>query len=157
MEILLNKPIGNGVSSRTNQLSPLHSGAKKDTSEIEQAHPDYVRSLFCYAQKVKGAKAIFLELAETMNLNSSTAGETRLFLSRHQVMQWFHEKGGKEYSPKEKPLDTPEHKEKRKVWVREWYDVLTSDTKLVCYIDEKWFYTMNRHRKLNKLPLGQDE
>ena len=38
-EILLNKSIGNGVSSRTNPLSPLHSGAKTYTSEIEKAYP----------------------------------------------------------------------------------------------------------------------
>ena len=129
------------------------------TSKIEKAYPGYVRSLFCYAQKVKGAKATFLELAKTMKLKSSTAGETRptLFLSRHQVMRWFHQQGGKEYSPKEKPLDTPEHKAKRKVWVREWFDVLTSETEPVCYIDKKWFYTTNRRRKLKKLPLGEGE
>ena len=44
-----------------------------------------------------------------------------------------------------------------KVWVREWYDVLTSDTEPVSYIEEKWFYATNRRRKLKISPLGQGE
>ena len=46
-----------------------------------------------------------------MNLKSDVEGETRpiLHLSKWQVYDWFTKAGGKEISPKEKTLDTPEH------------------------------------------------
>ena len=157
--LLLNQSIEQGVLKRDNPLSPLHSGSNKYIDAIEKQHPGYVRSLFRYAQRVKGAKATYSELAHQMNEKSAIEGEQRttLFLSRKQVADWFKSQGGKEYSPKEKPLDTPEHKRLRKIWVRDWWDILTDEKAPVAYIDEKWFYTTNRRQKLKKLPLGEDE
>ena len=65
--------------------------------------------------------------------------------------------GGKEFAPTTKPLDTPQHIKQRNEWVRKWYDLLTNVNSPVAYLDEKWFYTTNRRRKMKKLPKGDDE
>ena len=38
-----------------------------------------------------------------------------------------------------------------------WYDILTYKFTNVTVLDEKWFYTTNRRRKIKKLPLGSGE
>ena len=58
----------------------------------------------------------------------------------------------KEISAKEKPLDTPELIKKRYKWVYKNQKRLASAS-----IDEKWFYLMNRRKKVKKLPLGPNE
>ena len=72
-----------------------------------------MRELFRYAQRTKGAKTSYKDLADTMNLKSEAPGEVRTSLSLHslQVYCWFVDQGGKEHSPIEKPLDTKWHKE----------------------------------------------
>ena len=60
-------------------------------------------------------------------------------------------------SSKEKPLDTPEHKSKRLIWIKDWYEVLTVKFINIIMLDEKWIYTINRRRKIKKLPLGSEE
>ena len=58
---------------------------------------------------------------------------------------------------KEKPLDTPELIKKRLAWVNKYYELLTNVDSPIAYIDEKWFYTTNRRRKVKKLPLAPHE
>ena len=93
-----------------------------------------------------------------MNAKSDTY-EDRPTLSLHrlQLMHWFNVKGGKERSAIEKPLDTPELIKSRLEWVRKWYDILTNPNEVVTYLDEKWFYTTNRRRKIKTLPPGVHE
>ena len=94
-----------------------------------------------------------------MNLKSAAPGETRPTLSLHkqQIFHWFHDNQGREYSPMEKPLDTPKHQEARKQWVRKWYHLLVNKSTPVAFIDKKWFYTTNCRRKVKRLPLGPNE
>ena len=137
-------------------LYPHAIAAKQNCFLIEEKHPGYLRELFCYAQQTKSAKATFKELADQMNLKSEAEGETRATLSLHmlQLNRWFQEQGGKEKSSKKKPLDTPDHMEKRLQWVREHWDLLTNPDMPVTYLDEKWFYVTNGRRKIKRLPLG---
>ena len=110
-----------------------------------EALPGYLRQLFRYAQRTKGAKASFKELAASMNEKSDALGESRttLSLSTEQVRIWFISQGGREYSAKEKPLDTDEHKKKRLEWIHEWHPILANPKCPVCFLDEKWFYVTN--------------
>ena len=122
-------------------------------------HTGYLRELFRYAQRILGAKASYKDLAETMNLKSEAPGEIRTSLSLHslQVYRWFVLEGGKEHSPKEKPLDTNAHKQMRLAWVKKFWEVFTDPTLPVCHLDEKWFYITNRRRKIKRLPIGPEE
>ena len=74
-----------------------------------------------------------------------------------QINNWFVDNGGKEISPVEKPLDTEMHMRLRLVWVRTHIIKLTSNGYYVAYLDEKWFYTTSRRRKLKTLPKGPHE
>jgi hypothetical protein len=55
-------------------LSPSHAGSKSYMDEIEKVHPGYLRELFCHAQKVKGVKATFAELADAANQQLEAPG-----------------------------------------------------------------------------------
>ena len=94
-----------------------------------------------------------------MNNRSRTPNETRcdLNLSRKQLNQWFSSNDGKEVSPFEKPLDTPEHKKLRLVWCQEHYIKLTCLSYNVGYLDEKFFCITSRRNKIKILPKGDNE
>ena len=57
----------------------------------------------------------------------------------------------------EKPLDTPHHCTLRLAWVIDRYGLLTCEYAPVAYIDEKWFYKVNRRRAMKVLPKGDNE
>ena len=142
-------------------LTPLvnnHKGSISYIDALEKEHPGYIRSLFRYSQKIRGSLAIFEELASTMNQKSATdPNQPTTTISRYQLEAWFKKEGGKDFAPTSKPLDTPEHIEKRMQWVRTYYELLTNETAPVTYLDEKWFYTTNRRRRVKKLPRGPNE
>jgi len=54
-------------------------------------------------------------------------------------------------------LDIPDHKSSRLIWIKDWYNVLTDKYANVAMLDEKWFYTTNRRRKIKKLHIGPGE
>ena len=73
------------------------------------------------------------------------------------IVQKFVPKGGKGYAPTSKPLVTPDYIAKQMIWVSENFKLLTDEEAPVAYLDEKWFYTTNRRRRVKKLPRGPDE
>jgi len=56
-------------------------------------------------------------MAIAMNQNSRAPNESRplLYITQLQLYNWFVLNNGTEYSPTEKPLDSPEHMQKRLV------------------------------------------
>ena len=94
-----------------------------------------------------------------MNAKSAVESESRPTLSLHklQVYRWFRKNGGKEISAKEKPLLTKQHKKDRLKWIQDWAALLSDPSTPVCYLDEKWFYTTARRRKIKLLPPGPGE
>ena len=153
----LNAMVRDGDSQ--DPMSPSHAGSKRYVSRIDKAYPGYLHELFRYAQLVKGSLLTFVELSEVMNAKSATPGENRptLSLSRKQVRDWFFQQGGQEKSPLAKPLLTNEHKELRVAWARKWFQTMCDPNLPVAFLDEKWFYTTNRRRRLKVLPKGGHE
>ena len=75
------------------------------------------------------------------------------------VFRWFRREVGNLKSPVEKPSLTPEMKRKHVLWclhekkrIREWAEDFHA-----CFLDEKWFYTTPRRRKLKVLHPGPGE
>ena len=103
--------------------------------------------------------ATFKVLADCMSAKSATPDEDRLTISLHrlQLFRWWKKQGGKEKSSIEKPRLTPEHCGKRLDWIEKWEDVATDPNIPVAYLDEKWFYTATRRRKIKMLPLSDEE
>lgn len=129
------------------------------TDRIEKEHPGYLHELYRYAIRTRGILSTFSEIAETMNSKSATSEETRPVLKLHrlQVYRWFKKNKGKELSAKEKPILTDELKRQRVEWVRKWGELFKNKDTPVCYLDEKWFYTSSRRRKIKYLPPGPGE
>ena len=128
------------------QCKPLKSNQKGPVAEvtiIEQDSPGALHDLYRYAVKVKGTKATFDELAVVMNEKSttyfaqSTSSRTEIHLSAFQVYRWFKNNGGKELSPIEKPLDTPELIKQRLKWIQKWEEILLDPKQIKVFIDEK--------------------
>ena len=129
------------------------------TEKIEKAHPGYLHELYRYATLTKGAMATFQELADCMNSKSATAEETRMNITLHsfQLYRWWKKNGGKEKSSIEKPKLTKEHCRQRLEWIEKWAEITTDPNAPVAYLDEKWFYTRSRRRKIKLLPLSSHE
>lgn len=86
-----------------------------------------------------------------MNGKSVILYECRLniHVSRYQLMNWFVNNNGKEYSPKEKPPDIPTHCAMRLRWC---VFKLNNPFIPIAYLNEKFFYNTNRKQKFKKLP-----
>ena len=139
---------------KVDPLSPSQSVRYTYVDSIENAFPGYLHELWRYAQKVHGVLATFTDLANCMNEKSACPGETRatLSLSRKTLSRWFKNNGGKEKRAIEKPLLTTTHKEQRKDWATQHFDIISDETKPVVYLDEKWFYTTSRRKRMKILP-----
>ena len=126
---------------------------------IEEKEPGCLRELCRHAARMKGAMATFKELADCMSAKSATPDEDRLTISLHrlQLFRWWKKQGGKEKSSIEKPRLTPEYCRKRLDWIEKWEDITTDPNIPVAYLDEKWFYTATRRRKIKMLPLSDEE
>ena len=141
--------ISHGISS-TAIAEPENKGSVAYTDTIEVNYPGYLTELFRTALRTKGRNSGFEEIGHQMNALSAVDTKNRptLLLTRRQVNEWFISLGGKQLSPLEKPLDTKKHAALRIDWVVERYGLLTNPFAPVCYIDEKWFYRVNRRRKI---------
>ena len=51
----------------------------------------------------------------------------------------------------------PERCGKRLDWIEKWEDIATDPNIPVAHLDEKWFYTAARRRKIKMLPLSDEE
>ena len=89
-----------------------------------------------------------------MNSKSAVPGEMRptLSLNRRQVTKWFKQNGGKERSCIKKLLLKDKHKNARKIWVHKYFHLLRDLTTPVVFLDEKWFYTTSRRKRIKQLP-----
>ena len=139
-----------------NPLASKHKGSVAYLETIKMSNPGYVRRLFRYAQKIRGTLASYAELADAMN-SKSAVELPPISASRKQVNKWFTKEGGKEFAPTTKPLDTAEHIKKRMIWVRKYFELLTNKNSPIAYLNEKWFYTTNRRRRIKKLPRSEEE
>ena len=134
-------------------------GRKAYTDMIEEKEPGYLRELYRHATRIKGAMATFKELADCMSSKSATPDEARMSINLHchQLFRWWKKQGGKEKSSIEKPRLTPEYCKKRLDWIEQWENITTDPNIPVAYLDEKWFYTTSRRRKIKTLPLSSEE
>ena len=124
---------------------------------IDNKYPGYICNLYREATRTLGAVATFKELAQFMK-NVSKNGLIHLHgLNAMNLYRWFKLNKGKEYKPVEKPLDTINHCRERMRWVDKYYDILTKPNYHVVYLDEKWFYTTNRRKRIKRLPLQSHE
>ena len=88
----------------TNMSKTLHHGTINYSDYLQSTH-----SLYRYVTQTLRVKDSFSAMVIAMNKKSHTPNETQciISLSRRQLNDWFIEHGGREYSAKEKLLDSP--------------------------------------------------
>jgi len=144
----------------TDPLSPSHSGSISCIDQTDKQFPGHLNESFRHAQKASGSLATFQDLAKTMNDKSAAVGEDRgvVTLSRRQLARWFEKHRGKERSATEKPLIAPELKRQRCEWALQHHPkFLDGQHTPFAFLDEKWFCTANRRRKVKELPMADCE
>eukprot|EP00984_Skeletonema_dohrnii_P035533 scaffold35421_cov266-Skeletonema_dohrnii-CCMP3373.AAC.1 len=137
-------------------IESQYKGRISLTDQLERKYPGKIRAIFRKAQKKIGDTATYEDLARAMNDIGEEEGLDGFHFNRDRVRRWFIDQGGKEKSPKPKPLLTPELKERRKKWALEMLQML-EDGAILVYIDEKWFWTTSYRRKRKVLPMIEGE
>ena len=142
-------------------LRSKHKGRTAYTDKLERSHPGYIRELYRYAERTLGGQASFEDLAQTMNNKSEVRAEQRpsTNFNTMNLFRWFHQQGGKDKSPIEKPYLTEDQKKERKKWCqdeKERIDTWGEDL-YACFLNNKWFYTTSRRRKIKHLPASAKE
>lgn len=147
------------TGSTTNPMKSRNKGSVSYVAKFEEEHPGKVRELYRYAERTIGNQSSYRELAHCMNEKARVDGLGETKFSAKKVWRWFKDQGGKEKSPIEKPLLTEEAKKERKAWCEKVLAKIADygDNFHACYLDEKWFYTTSRRRKLKILPPGPGE
>ena len=149
--------------SDTRPFLGRYTGRISYTDRLEKTHPGYIRQLYRYAEKTVGNQATFQSLANTMNKKSAVHnrndGKPLTKFNKWNLWRWFKQQGGAEKSPREKPYLTDDQKKERKAWCVEILRLIRryGDEFYACFLDEKWFYTTSRRRKLKVLPAGIGE
>ena len=142
-------------------LKAHYKGRTAYTDKLEKACPGYIRELYRYAERTVSNQASFEDLARTMNSKSNVPGEQRpeTRFNAMNLYRWFHQHGGKEKSPLEKPYLTKDQMKARKKWCKFEKNRMAEWGKnfYCCFLDEKWFYTTSRRRKVKVLPPGPGE
>jgi hypothetical protein len=119
---------------------------------INAIDPTYLTTLFRWACGVLGNTATFQQLATAMNAKAAAEHVIPdMHLSVDQLKRWFKKMKGKELKISSKPYLTEEHKASRLRYC-ERIQQLIQESKIITYLDEKWFYTDSRRKKMKYLP-----
>ena len=79
-------------------------------------------------------------------------------MTKFHFWSFFYHHGGKLKRPVTKPRLTPEHMKNRVIFAKRWLEKLESNEELYyCFLDEKWFYTTSRRKKMKMLPKASFE
>ena len=143
--------------------NPLANRIKGRVAYVDKFNAEHgigsVRRLYRYAEKTVGAQANYEELAKVMNEKAAVDGMGETKFKAHNVRAWFIKQRGTTKSPKEKPYLTEDQKTKRKEWCEEQKREMADRGMdfYACFLDEKWFYTTSRRRRIKYLPAGEGE
>ena len=123
---------------------------------IENNEPGFLHKLFRRACEKIGQCESFKRLAQSMNEIAENEGK-HIKLNQKYLLKFFKLNKGKQLSPLEKPLLRKEHKIQRLEWAREMKQNFSEKNFYMVHLDEKWFYTTSRRKKIKFLPLHPNE
>ena len=134
---------------------------KKETyiRTILNTYPELLHKLYRYATNVLGPQARAANIVKLMNekckvLFPNGFMGSLLTLTKHHFHIFFDMFQGKLVRPSTKPRLTDDHKAARVVWAEKWKKRVSEETEnfYCCFLDEKWFYTTSRRKKVKVLP-----
>ena len=143
------------------------SYTKKRESYVDmlvKLFPTLLHLLYRYATNVLGLSARTASLVALMNRKSRIDYPTcpirkNLCFTNYHFWKFFKKFGGRLVRHTTKPRLTDEQKLERVVWAKDMKKLIEElGPKLhYCFIDEKWFYTTSRRKKLQILPQAEFE
>ena len=125
--------------------------------------PTLLHGLFCQATAILGPSANTQSIIHFMNrqcrvLHPDCPYRRDLTLTKFHFWEFFHSNGGILKAPTSKPRLTPEQRKLRVSWALTWLLRLKRKMgPIVCYLDEKWFWTASRRKVLKILPKASFE
>ena len=150
--------------------SKLNKNKVRYVDKLEAKFPTYLHSLYRYATSTLGVDENSTRLVQAMNQRSNRLHpncpiRSDLGLNKHHFWEFFYKHGGKIKADVTKPRLSLEQREERVLFATKWKSLLEKDAlekelpkKIYrCYLDEKWFYTSSRRRKVKVLPRAQFE
>lgn len=145
--------------------TPLKNKSKGRFSyrdKIEAEHPGYITELYRKAEQRMGWQGSFPAMAAKINMISRTPpydNKPDLMLTGAHLRRHFRLLGGKLKSPVEKPYKTADQQKETLDWAITMKERRRQKGRNfhVCFLDEKWFYTTSRRRKIKVLPQQDGE
>ena len=125
--------------------------------------PRFLHRLYRYSIGVLGLDATVPQLIHCMNsrsriLHPMCPTRSDLKLTIHHFWNFFYSHGGQLKRPTTKPSLTEDQKKARVEWALTLKQSLAElDEFFYCYLDEKWFYTTSRRKKMKILPQAEWE
>ena len=152
-----------GRNVHTDDLSTLFTCRKGQNQVsyitfLERNFPRYVHKLYRYSCRILGIDATVPQLIHCMNsrsrvLHPSCPTRNHLKLSVYHFWNFFYSNGGQLKRPTTKPSLTEDQKKARVEWAISLKKAMKElDEFFYCFLDEKWFYTTSRRKKMKILP-----
>lgn len=143
-------------------LKNKSKGRKAYSDKIEAQYPSYIHKLYRKAEEKLGWQASFAAMARKINEISRTSEWDEypdLQLTAAHLRRHFRRSQGKLKSPMEKPYKTDDQNRETLEWVQNTKALKQEYGRdfHVCFLDEKWFYTTSRRRKIKVLPAHELE
>ena len=135
------------------------SGKTGYVAKLQMNFPTLLHEVYRYAISVLGATAHSKAIVDIMNRRSKVQHpncpiRSNLNLNTYHFWLFFHKNNGKLKQYRTKPRITPQQKEDRVKWAKALLKEMEElgDNFIICFIDEKWFYTTSRRKKMKILP-----
>ena len=128
-------------------------------AKIEKEYPQFLHEMYRFSTGTLGITENTIRICKVMNQHAKETYPDcpirgNLHFTKNHFWKWFYKHGGKVMRSVTKPRLTPEHIKNRYKFSKKWVQKLKdSKGKLYyCFLDEKWFYTSSRRKKLKILP-----
>ena len=130
--------------------------------KLTRLFPEFLHECFRHAARVCGLAETTKTLCTSMEAYATDTYPDcdirgKLKMSKHHFWKFFYLHSGKLKQPITKPRLTREHVQKRLAFAHKWIEKLQQGGIYVCFLDEKWFYTSSRRKKLKMLPRAMFE
>ena len=141
------------------------TGKQSYVEFLQYKYPTLLHKLFRYAVAVLGVLAETEVIVDVMNRKSKVEHPTcpirsNLGFNTYHFWRFFHKNDGRLVHGSSVPRVTDEQIQQRVIWASNWLELFTWMSCLgipVCFLDEKWFYTTSRRKKMKLLPRADFE
>ena len=132
---------------------------------ISEKFPSFLHECYRHSTKKHGLSDTAAVICNSMNTYAKEQFpdcevRSNLKMSKHHFWKFFYLNGGKLRKPVTKPRLTSEQVQQRLIFARKWLDKFSNNDNskpYIAFLDEKWFYTCSRRKKMKLLPRASFE